>query len=661
MEQVDEQSSNQPMFEIRPVIEQKPFENPAVQFFFSKWCEINDSIEPQYVDRKTREERGVKGILERNIDGKQTLYIPHDLALWEMVGIMETVDHDTYAQKPEKKDTAKEKILILGKEFQNAGIYIAKRLNFITNGREIAHGLAEEFYGYGQSLIERKSPEQFASVDEISKKELTPSETDEIDRFLAGDRLYKARKASVERKAAIDPKSMEELVEQERCDTLAQFFRVSEKAFLLSENPQTGELQSRKPPVKPWLINAPIHSGFLRKVEQSLKNTIETPKRELVSAVFLRGLEKVVTDTREAGWKYAVNTLFEKAGIDLHLEQRKLTEVLRLPELKAELEALRQTGDIERISAKEREIADKIQDAVSRFPREENSQNPSEIVATQNINCVGASILGGSLLKEAGIVYLVGNLPRHSLLFVLTSDEQVLWRDMLFRGNNRYVTDPMIQGTNMDGNPLTVKDIIHFSNHPTTEGLMFEVVRGPFDLRFPWIPRNHKVLLTLFESEMGQKIQLLKNTALTLSDLGRIKEANEANRLAASFNPRDPDIFNNFGNSLLTLEHDNDALAAYRKAISIDPDTDNTYNALGYVLSTQGKFDEAIQCYREAIKNNPNIDYFYNNLGNALVHENKVAEAIDAYTRYVRAADPSENSKEIQKVKAKIQQLKQAI
>ncbi|KKS20882.1 MAG: hypothetical protein UU78_C0049G0007 [Candidatus Roizmanbacteria bacterium GW2011_GWC2_41_7] len=247
MEQVDEQSSNQPMFEIRPVIEQKPFENPAVQFFFSKWCEINDSIEPQYVDRKTWEERGVKGILERNIDGKQTLYIPHDLALWEMVGIMETVDHDTYAQKPEKKDTAKEKILILGKEFQNAGIYIAKRLNFITNGREIAHGLAEEFYGYGQSLIERKSPEQFASVDEISKKELTPSETDEIDRFLAGDRLYKARKASVERKAAIDPKSMEELVEQERCDTLAQFFRVSEKAFLLSENPQTGELQRRKP------------------------------------------------------------------------------------------------------------------------------------------------------------------------------------------------------------------------------------------------------------------------------------------------------------------------------------------------------------------------------------------------------------------------------
>ena len=73
-------SSGQPKFEIRPIIEQKPFENPAVQSFFEKWCEINDSIVPQIVNRETWEQRGVKDVLERRPDGKQTLYLPEGTA-----------------------------------------------------------------------------------------------------------------------------------------------------------------------------------------------------------------------------------------------------------------------------------------------------------------------------------------------------------------------------------------------------------------------------------------------------------------------------------------------------------------------------------------------------------------------------------------------------
>ena len=89
-------------FEIQSVVEQRPFEQPAVRAFFTKWCDINDSIVPQIIDRKEWGERGMRGVLEKREDGKQNLYLPEDLALWEMVGVMEVIDLDTFSAKPER-------------------------------------------------------------------------------------------------------------------------------------------------------------------------------------------------------------------------------------------------------------------------------------------------------------------------------------------------------------------------------------------------------------------------------------------------------------------------------------------------------------------------------------------------------------------------------
>lgn len=135
---------------------------------------------------------------------------------------------------------------------------------------------------------------------------------------------------------------------------------------------------------------------------------------------------------RERGWRHAVNSFFENLDLDLQAEQKKLVDVLHISELKAELEAIRQTGDLTKISQKEREIADKIQGAVSNFPYQLDANNPSGIVVNQYINCVGASILGGALMKEAGLNYLVGNLPGHSILFLVTSNGEVELAGRLF-------------------------------------------------------------------------------------------------------------------------------------------------------------------------------------------------------------------------------------
>ena len=493
----------QPKFEIQPTIEQKPFESRAVQSFFTEWCEINDSIQLQVVDREQWDTRGMQGILEKRPDGKQTLFIPEDLQLWEMVGVMEVVDKDTFAAKPERGTQAKEKMLALGKTFENAGVYIARRLSGIENGREIAEALALEFYQYGQSLSQGKAQE-ISQIDELASRDLTPQETETVDQFLAGDTLYEQRKQKVEQLVAGNQTEKDALYETQRQKTLAQFFRVAEKAFTLSKprresfahilkkklnekiksisirekrNQRAKEdaksqawkqyqsLLNRTLSVedekekkrlediiftrKPWISTTPTHTAFLNKISSGIIKQIETPKREFEMAIFRRGMEllqrNMPFDKLPDGVK---NTYLRwKNG------ETTLREALKIDELKTQLEQMRQKNDTAQISKLEREIADKIQSAVSSFPYRSNANNPSEMIANQHINCLGASTLGGALMKEAGLNYLVGDVPEHSILFLVTSDGQVELRDMLSASFNERLTDEMIKGQKRDSKP----------------------------------------------------------------------------------------------------------------------------------------------------------------------------------------------------------------
>ena len=48
---------------LRGAVEKLPFADTPAQNFLSKWCEINDSIEPRFVSRKEWEEKRKEGIL----------------------------------------------------------------------------------------------------------------------------------------------------------------------------------------------------------------------------------------------------------------------------------------------------------------------------------------------------------------------------------------------------------------------------------------------------------------------------------------------------------------------------------------------------------------------------------------------------------------------
>lgn len=291
-----ESFTEEPKFNIQSVIEQKPFENPAVEAFFRKWCGANDHIEPEVISRDKWElvSRGGGILTEKwGPDNKQTLYIPKDLQLWEMIGVIETVDNDTFATNRKESGAAKEELITLGKTFEDAGTYIAERIDRIHNGKEIAKALALEFYEYGKKLVSGKRLDEDIHFEEIAKASLSPEATENIDYFLAGKSLYESRKKRAEKTLGVDESKKEEIYEKERQKTLTQFFRVAEEAFKLkAENHDSnGKLSNGKAGRHPWQSNAPIHNAFLSKVERAITKQIEIPKRELMDSVFRRGME----------------------------------------------------------------------------------------------------------------------------------------------------------------------------------------------------------------------------------------------------------------------------------------------------------------------------------------------------------------------------------
>ncbi|MCI0566202.1 tetratricopeptide repeat protein, partial [bacterium] len=602
------------------------------------------------------------GILEKRPDGKQQLFIPEDLQLWEMVGVMEVVDHDTFAAKPERQTEAKGKLHALAQTFQDSGIYIAQRLEGVHEGREVAEALAQEFYEYGRSLAEGKKPETPLGIADIASQKLTPEETETIDRYLAGGTLYTSRQKRVEQAIARDSSKKDELYEAERQRTLSQFFRVAEKAFALKSKSTDGELQKSATQLKPWQNDAPIHSTFLAKIEKAMMQKIETPKREFEMAIFRRGLEKLTTEMREHDSKNTVNSFFEKLDSDLQIEQKKLVDVLGIPELKTELEAIRRTGNPAEISQKEREIADIIQRAVSSFPYHPDANNPAEMVANQYINCVGASTLGGALMKEAGLNYLVGDVPEHSITVLVTDDGKIFWYDMLGSlFNGKEIKDSDVRGTSDGDNQITVKDIVDFSRNPSASpgGMRIQIPPLWYRLNMGKLGKFSDPYLIVFPPEYGQQIQILNNTGAALSDLGRNEEAIEAYRQAVALDPKDAYPYNGLGSALSDLGRNEEAIEAYWQAVAIDPKDAYSWNGLGNALHALGRNEEAIETYRQAVAIDPKDAYSWNGLGNALHALGRNEEAIEAYRRFIDLADKKADDYWIKRAEGIITELKE--
>jgi tetratricopeptide (TPR) repeat protein len=650
-------------FSVKPAIEKQPFQDAPTRAFFSKWCEVNDSIEPKYV---SREEWNGESILskEKNEDGKQELQIPLDLGLHEIVRVIEAVDKDTYAHNPGKMRDKRKELGELGDMFVNAGIYLAQNFhseNVKGEGADKARRgatktaieTARDFYRYGNALRTGDYGEQ-TPIEEIADNTLSPKQTEEIDTWFGVDKLAALKKQEPE---------------QARQEMLGQFFKVTEQAKPYGG--MRGKLDKYFGKKKE-AEKEPYRKALKKVHEKYLEEPIKRPERELHDAVFRRGLEKLVQEMGKEGWTDEVKAALKAEGFDVEGQQRNLMETLEISRLKQELDFLRSSQDNKKIGDKERQIADIIQKGVSSFPFKYGANNPSEMIADQLINCVGASTLGGALMKEAGLHYLVGDVPEHSILFLVTADGQVEWRDMRAARLNGNLEDEYIHGSNSDGSLLRVADIVAFSENPSPEGLMFDIKGEEYRKRAPWVEKGQRQYVAVFEPELGQKIQIMDNTGVALNDMGNEEEswpekeeyynqAIEAYLQAMALNPKNTYPYTNMGMTLNSLGRASEALEAYRKAVVIDPEFAEAHNGIGNSLDILGRADEALEAYGQAIDIDPKFAHSYNGKGNVLADLGHKAEAIEAYQKFIDLADKEENKDLLVRARVIIAKLKKDI
>lgn len=297
---------------------------------------------------------------------------------------------------------------------------------------------------------------------------------------------------------------------------------------------------------------------------------------------------------------------------------------LWIPKLKQELEEIRRTGDLSRISDKELEIARKIQQAVGEFPYNPEVNNPSEILTKQLVNCVGSSILGWALLEELGIKYLHVSLIEHSATLLITSDSRVYWQDFTPGGlqwNYQEITSDMID----------------------TKGSISDFALNSEDFSMcitfrSWNPYSYiqgRLKVNILRPEIGLQCHLLNNNWNKLWNY-RDEEAIEALKQAISLSPKLPDPYNWLWSILRCFGRYEEAIEAFRQVINLDPEYIDSYIELWKTLNNLGKFNQAIEAFKQAINLDPEFADSYNGLWNALKSLGKNKEAIEAFQTFIK-------------------------
>jgi tetratricopeptide (TPR) repeat protein len=659
------ENSGEMGFDTRKTIEQTSFAEPVAQSFFIEWCRVNDHIQPEFIERNDWERGGgLENILADRSDGRKTLRLPKDLHLWEMVDVVGAVDKDTLSHNLERQGTKIKEIRRLGSMFEHAGIYFAKRADGIKEGREIAENLARDFYTYGVALTGGGRPVD-VPIESIALSELSLEETREVDKWLAGEKLYNTRiKKAKNEYGEIDVK----LEEKIRQNTLDQFFRVAEKAFEKQLKRKRSGAEHNRTGLKPWESVTPIDVSIINEINQKTKQAIETPRRELVGSIFRRGMELLKSnmpyDTIPVSIRESIETWKRR--------ENTLRGALNIDGLKAEMDEIRSQKDKEEIAKQERILAHNIQKAISNIPYEEGADSPSEIVMNREINCVAASMLGGSFLSELGIGYLVGDIPQHSVLLLVTAKGEVEYMDMLAPWNNHILNDNNISW-NKDGPSISLLELADFATNPGERNIRFKLGGDEF-MGYSGLFVNGDLPITVYGPDFGQMLQklnniavryedksqfdeagfaydvglnldpgsrgLLKNYAPLLYDLGKREEAVDVYRTAIALDPDDASLYEVLADTLSKLGRRGEAIESYRKSLELGNRDINTFHNLGKLLTSDGMEDDAVEIYKEALMIDPSYVPVHLSLGNAYAKLNRNEEAVSAFRQVLKLADP---------------------
>lgn len=609
-------------FSLASTINQTSFEGLSHRQFFQTWCEKNDSLIPDFLTDRDWEKRKISKLIERQSDGKKTLYIPYDIRLWEMVAVCSWVDHDTFANQPVLAQKATHELQELGRMFSLTGVYVSKRLAGIEPGQEIARELAQKFYYYGNQLQGRDVTED-VRAGQIANQQLTNEDTQAVDHWIAGENVYSLRLKKAQAKISKNPQQEVDILETYRIDSLNQFFRVAKQGLARRDEGRQDF----------------VPSDFLKKVEERIAWTIETPKRELTNAIFRHGIGKLVHELRstrfgnrwESALKWYVNDILRMAHRP-GFEPQSLTYELNLQSLRKTLKQAQKSRNPEKIAKTEYAAALKIQEAISAFPYLSLTDTPQEIIAKQRLNCLGATILGGALMRELGISYLPVSLPGHAIIFLITSNEKVFWFDLIGKKFNTQLIEDEPAKPETKNEP-TLTDIIEFSKHPKIDCLKLDMSSPSMREHFFWLDPGDERYAYLFPPQFGEELMVLGNTAYFLTMFDRYEEAEEMYKVAIAKNPKLPFAYAGLCDVLQKLGKTEDVIRTAKKWLVLDPNDAELYNQLGIAYFARDDFHQAEINSRKAIDLEPQESEFYRNLLAALLKQKRTKETLEVVIR----------------------------
>lgn len=566
------------------------FSDEATRFFFKRFCHVNDSIIPRYISREEYTKKTNKGIIENGNDGQRYLYVPKDLCLWEIVDIIEAVENIPHNQKILLKENKAVEIRELGKVFENSGIYLSSYIDQIGQGREIALLISEKFYHYGRLL--QKKEENKGKIPNISV--LTPKEIQDIDRWFLGPQIYENQIKQ------LGDKLNNNEIEERRVKIIQAFFRtLSKKGDVAKGN-------------NPWEEKKGFIQQVHEKVETAIKKSIETPQKELNTTIFERGIKQILQDMKEIGWEKSMKKLIrEKTGKRIAEERVKIYNKLGLDKLKNELEIMKSNNkSAAEISQRELEIARMIHREIQRFPYKSEVEEPSVILSTQFINCVGAQILGNTFLEEVGIRSVNASMPEHLTTILMTSDgKKYLW-DFMFPDDEKTnlieITPEML---------LDDKNWRDFFNNPECNATTIT-----FDSLNPYKNFVPGQLTLEVYKKNGLQYFVLYNMAHDLYNENRYEAVIKTAKQAIAINPDGSEAYYYMALSSKALGDQNndpnkyqEAVNYSRLAISKNPEDENNYFCLGESLFRLKKYEEATLAYQKAIEKSLYVekDYYY--------------------------------------------------
>ena len=117
---------------------------------------------------------------------------------------------------------------------------------------------------------------------------------------------------------------------------------------------------------------------------------------------------------------------------------------------------------------------------------------------------------------------------------------------------------------------------------------------------------------------------------------GRISEAENANKRAASLSPQNAEAHYNLGITFQALGKLSEAEVCYSRAIGLRADYAEAHSNLGVLLQELGRFDEAEASCLRAIEAKPDFSLAHANLGNARRELGHLLRASESYAQAIK-------------------------